>query len=353
MSIGPRTEMVVKMPILNPLNLKEGLILSQALNKKESLIIPSALVKVINNNEALITVINRSLEKEIFTKPSLPLLRPPEQSHIFYSSNSGLLNKRERLALIHKNIRTEHLNTEEKNSIIKLCHEFEDIFHLPGDTLTVTNAATNEIRTTDNIPIHAKSYRYPEVHKNEVSKQINKMLAQGIIKPSTSPWSSPLWVVPKKIDASGQKKWRIVIDYRNLNEKTIGDAYPLPHIEDILDQLGHAHYFTTLDLASGFHQIPMHPDDAQKTAFSTPEGHFEFTRMPFGLKNALAVFQRMIHSVLTRLSNKQCFVYLDDVVIHGSSLTDHNLKLRNVFNRFREHYLKLQPDKCEFLHESC
>lgn len=95
------------------------------------------------------------------------------------------------------------------------------------------------------------------------------MLKQGIIRPSLSPYCSPLWVVPKKIDASDQKKWRIVIDYRKLNEITVGGAYPLPNIEQILDQLGHSRYFTTLDLASGFRQIEMRSEDVEKTAFST------------------------------------------------------------------------------------
>lgn len=108
------------------------------------------------------------------------------------------------------------------------------------------------------------------------------MLSQGIIEPTTSPWNSSLWVVPKKLDASGKKKWRIVIDYRLLNNITIGDSYPLPNIVDILDQLGHSKYFTTIDLTSGFHQIKMHPKDVQKTAFSTPSGHYEYSRMPFG-----------------------------------------------------------------------
>lgn len=100
------------------------------------------------------------------------------------------------------------------------------------------------------------------------------MLDKNIIKPSVSPWSSPVCVVPRKIDVTGERNWRVVIDYRNLNEVTIGDAYPLPNIENILDQLGSSKYFTTFDLTSGFHQILMNEKD-KKTAFNTPTGHFE------------------------------------------------------------------------------
>lgn len=175
------------------------------------------------------------------------------------------------------------------------------------------------------------------------------MLKQGIIQPSVSPYSSPLWVVPKKLDVSGERKWRIVIDYRNLNDVTIGDSYPLPNIEYILDQLGHSQYFSTLDLASGFHQIEMKPEDISKIAFSTPFGHYEFTRMPFGLKNSPSTFQRLMNTVLTGLQGLQCFVYLDDVVIYASSINEHEKKLRTIFERLRSNQLLLQPDKCEFM----
>ncbi|XP_026743752.1 uncharacterized protein LOC113505319 [Trichoplusia ni] len=175
------------------------------------------------------------------------------------------------------------------------------------------------------------------------------MIGQNIIKPSLSPWSSPIWIVPKKIDASGEKKWRIVIDYRKLNDITIGEIYPIPNIVEILDQLGNSKYFSTLDLASGFHQIKMSPQDACKTAFSVPQGHFEFTRMPFGLKNAPATFQRLMNNVLTGLQGERCFVYLDDIVVYSHDLNSHIQNLTAVFQKLRSFNLKLQPDKCEFL----
>jgi len=135
------------------------------------------------------------------------------------------------------------------------------------------------------------------------------------------------------------------LDFRKLNDLTIGDSFPLPNITDILDQLGNAKYFSTLDLASGYHQIPMHREHRNKTAFSIPYGHFEFNRMPFGLKNAPATFQRLMNSV----QGLKCLVYLDDIVIYGPNLKEHNKRLIQVLDRLREHNLKLQPEKCEFL----
>lgn len=175
------------------------------------------------------------------------------------------------------------------------------------------------------------------------------MLNRKIIRPSCSPWSSPIWVVPKKIDASGQKKWRIVVDYRKLNDKTIGDRYPLPNITDLLDKLGRCQYFSTLDLASGFHQIEMSEEDIAKTAFNTEQGHYEYLRMPFGLRNAPATFQRVMDNILRGIQNERCLVYLDDIIIFSTSLQEHITRLREVFDRLRAANFKIQLDKSEFL----
>ena len=257
--------------------------------------------------------------------------------------------KSERLAHLNKELRLEHLNGEERQSIIDLCHKFEDIFFLEGDNLTCTNLIQHDINTGDAAPIFVKNYRHPHKLREEINSQVQKMLKQGIIQPSVSPWAAPLWIVPKKMDASGIQKWRVVVDYRKLNEVTIGDAYPLPRIEEILDQLGHSRYFTTLDLASGFHQIRVNPQDISKTAFCTPDGHYEYTRMPFGCRNGPATFQRLMNSVLTGLNGLQCFVYLDDVIIYAADIVEHSKRLQAVFQRLRDNKLLLQPDKCEFL----
>lgn len=215
--------------------------------------------------------------------------------------------------------------------------------------MSSTNAIEHKITTTDDQPVFTRQYRFPPAHKDEITKQIGELIDGKIIEPSDSPYSSPLWIVPKKADSQGRSRWRMVIDYRILNEKTIGDAYPLPNITEILDQLGSAKYFSVFDLAGGFHQIPVNPQDAHKTAFTTPFGHYQFSRMPFGLRNAPATFQRLMDRVLCGLQGTELFVYLHDVVLYASSLREHEIKFKRLAERLRQACLKLQPDKCEFL----
>lgn len=248
-----------------------------------------------------------------------------------------------------KSIRTSHLNEEEQKALLKLVKQHSGCFLLPDSQLTFTNAVKHTIKTKDDTPVHVKSYRYPYCHREEVQRQIKDMLDQGIIRHSSSPWSSPIWVVPKKMDASGKQKWRLVIDYRKLNDKTVDDRYPLPNIVDILDKLGKCQYFSTIDLASGFHQIEIEEGDREKTAFTVESGHYEFCRMPFGLKNAPSTFQRVMDNVLRELLNKVCMVYMDDIIVFSSSLQEHIDNLRLVFSTLEKYNLKMQLDKCEFL----
>ncbi|XP_057658512.1 uncharacterized protein LOC130895308 [Diorhabda carinulata] len=292
-------------------------------------------ITIAKNGFAKTEIINRSDKRvEIIIKDRLkviPLTNTIKQNYNFYYTEDILQNRysKNHEENIQNFIRTEHLNEEEKEAILKLYNDFKDIFHKDKDNLTFTNEIKHEIKTLDEVPVHTKSYRYPYIHKEEVQRQIKKMLDDGIIRPSSSPWSSPVWIVPKKTDASNKQKWRIVIDYRKVNEKTLEDRYPVPRIGDVLDRLGRCQYFSTIDLASGFHQIQMHENSISKTAFSVENGHYEYLRMPFGLRNARATFQRVMDNVLKDLQGKICMVYMDDIIIFSSSLEEHiaNLKL--------------------------
>lgn len=228
----------------------------------------------------------------------------------------------------------DHLNSKKKDNCLALINEYQDRFQLPTDHLEYTNAAQHSIPIISEVPIHQKQYRFSPLHKDKINRQVDTLLTDGIIKYSTSSYNSPVWIAPKKSDSAGNKRWRMVIDFRHLNEKTI-DAYPLPNIVDIFNQLGKTKYFTILDLASGFHQIPMNPEDACKTAFSTPYGHCQFKRMPFGLKNALFMFQRLMDTVLVGLQRNELFVYVDDIAIYARSLQEHNVNIARLMKRLR------------------
>ena len=190
-------------------------------------------------------------------------------------------------------LRTEHLNSEEKKSLHELCFDYQDVFSLPGDKLSCTNAAKHTlVLETGATPINTRRYRLPESQKEEVDRQVKQLLEDGIIVKSDSPWNIPLLVVPKTVGPDGKRKWRLVVDFRKLNEETVGDAYHLPDISEILDQLCQSKYFTCLDMVMGYHQIELAPREGPETAFSSKQGHWEYRRLSFGLKTAPATFKK-------------------------------------------------------------
>lgn len=179
--------------------------------------------------------------------------------------------------------------------------------------------------------------------RGEVERQINDMLRQRIIQPSTSPFCSPI-VMVKKADG---KSWRFAVDYRRLNAITVKQTYYLPLIQDILDSVGGRRYYSNFDFQSGFHQIPVYPEHVERTAFATFLGLFEFLRMPFGLCSAPATFQRVMESMRKELTDA-FFIYLDDVVLASDTEDQHLSDIDQFLQVIIKYAMRLRLDKCSF-----
>ncbi|KAH7697545.1 Gap-Pol polyprotein-like protein [Aphelenchoides avenae] len=192
-------------------------------------------------------------------------------------------------------------------------------------------------------PVQQRPYRTPLTLRDEVQRQIEDMLRQRIIQPSTSPFCSPI-VMVKKADG---KSWRFAVDYRALNAITEKQTYYLPLIQDILDSVGGKRYYSNFDFQSGFHQIPVKPEHVERTAFATFLGLFEFLRMPFGLCSAPATFQRVMESMRRELT-AAFFIYLDDVVLASLTETEHLHDIDQFLTVIIRHCMKLRLDKCAF-----
>lgn len=192
-------------------------------------------------------------------------------------------------------------------------------------------------------PVSVRPYRYPHSQKLEIETQVAKFLSSGWIQPSTSPFSSPVLLLKKK-DGS----WRMCVDYRALNALTVRDRFPLPTIDELLDELGHARIFSKLDLTSGFHQIRVAPQDVHKTAFRTHDGHYEYCVMPFGLCNAPSTFQATMNDIFRSLLRKTVIVFFDDILVFSSTPEAHLDHLAKVFSILEAHHLHLKPSKCSF-----
>ena len=221
-----------------------------------------------------------------------------------------------------------HLERNDFDILANVLRNNRDVFYQEGSTdIGCTSKVKHEIKTGNASPVRKNPYRLAHSLKPVVEEQVQDMLRKEIIVESSSPWNSPIVMVKKK-SKDGTPKYRLCVDLRGLNSLTKPDAYPLPNITDTLDSLGQCKVFSVLDMASGYLQIEIAEEDKEKTAFSTPQGHFHFNKMCFGLRNAPATYQRLMDTILMGLRGIDCLCYIDDLIMFSADVLSHALKLQ-------------------------
>ena len=226
---------------------------------------------------------------------------------------------------IHKGIQT-------------LINDFADVL---TDLPSRTTLTTCEVKLTDNVPVRTRQYPLPHSQTQTVTEEVQSMLKMGVIEPAASPYSSPILLVRKK---DGQV--RFCVDFRQLNKKIPFDAEPMPNIDELFAKFGRARYLSKLDLTKGYWQIPVAEEDRHKTAFTTPDGQYQWVVMPFGLKTAPAVFSRAMRELRRPLNNKNIENFMDDLTVATQTVEEHLICLRILFTRLREGKMTARPSKC-------
>lgn len=239
---------------------------------------------------------------------------------------------------------TSHLSQQQRDQLETILKQFDtDVFSEPSG-LPPHRTADHRIEIIPgNTPPSRTPYRLSQPELAELRKQLIKLLEQGWIRPSISPFGAPILFVKKK-----NGDLRMCVDYRALNKITIKNKYPLPNISELLDRLTGAQYFTSLDLRSGYHQLRIAEQDIFKTAFNTRYGHYEYTVMPFGLTNAPASFQALMNDIFRPYLDKFVIVYLDDILIYSATWEKHMQHLDTVLSTLSRHQLHCAVEKCKF-----
>ncbi|GFX53998.1 retrovirus-related Pol polyprotein from transposon 17.6 [Trichonephila clavipes] len=286
--IEHRTEIIVPGYIGNDVSFNSGLI-GSAENKANGLLIASTLVDL-SRKTIPVRICNVTEKPRVFQKGEVLATCSPVTC---VCKSSSLLLSNSPQQLTPDLLENAELSPEQKSSAERLFQEFEDVFSRNSSDIGHTTVTQHRIDTADHPPIKQHPRRLPFAKQEEVGTLLREMQENDIIEPSSSPWASPIVLVRKKDGST-----RFCVDYRKLNDVTKKDSYPLPRIDDTLDTLSGHKWFSTLDLKSGYWQVEIHPEDREKTAFTSGQGLWQFKVMPFGLCNAPATFERLMETVL-------------------------------------------------------
>ena len=241
-------------------------------------------------------------------------------------------------------INLSHLTKELENIFLTVFEKYRGIFAKSMMDLGKTNLISHEITLTDSIPVYTPPYVVPFNQRPFIKRHLQEMIQNGIICESTSPYSSSVVLVKKK-----NGEIRFCVDFRKLNSKTIKDPQPIPRIQDLTSYFKGAKIFSTIDLFSGFWQIEVDEKDRYKTAFTCDMGHYHFIRLPMGLCNSPATFQRLMQTVLGPVLHQFALVYLDDIIIYSDTMENHIIHLETVLELLHKAGLKIKLEKCEFV----
>ncbi|GFU88767.1 retrovirus-related Pol polyprotein from transposon 412 [Trichonephila clavipes] len=337
-TIPPRTEIIVPGYIGNDVSFNSGLI-GTAENKANGLLIASTLVDL-SRKTIPVRICNVTEKPRVFQKGEVLATCSPVTC---VCKSSSLLLSNSPQQLTPDLLENAELSPNRKAPQKDCSKNLKTCFLETVAILAITTVTQHRIDTADHPPIKQHPRRLPFAKQEEVGTLLREMQENDIIEPSSSPWASPIVLVRKKDGST-----RFCVDYRKLNDVTKKDSYPLPRIDDTLDTLSGHKWFSTLDLKSGYWQVEIHPEDREKTAFTSGQGLWQFKVMPFGLCNAPATFERLMETVLKGLTFEACLIYLDDVIIGGRTFEEHLQNIRKVLSKLSDANLKLNPSKCKF-----
>lgn len=331
---------------------------SEKLYRTNRILVPNMLL---NANTKMIVVINPSTDKrwlsaktklghieDVYIKEdkrvsntSEPMLSEQKSQ---YQATINLAEAQEKLIQINP-----ELPSNTQTTIKSLVQKYYDVFAWDGKPTNRLTQFKYTIHVGDHPPIKQRPYPASEAQRKLINEHVDKMLDSNVCEPSESPWASPCALVPKKDGFGTKTDKRFIIDFREVNKISKISSYPLPRIDDILNRLRHSTYFSTLDWASGYWQIPLDEKSKEISAFITQDGLYQFTVLPFGVAGGPACFTKIVDLIMSDLKYDTVLTYIDDIIVYSQTEDEHIQKLEKIFIRLQKEKVKLQPKKCHFM----